>query len=245
MKQNQPIKQFLVLESIIYVVFTMIDIGSNNPTWIQINVALKLLSIGLCLAFLVHVSYANPANLDSRLMVLIIGFTLASDVLLLLTRQFIYGLVLFIIVQLLYSVRIQKKFNIKSALIKGFIFVLTLIFFVIFLPLQFSYALMLSLGAFYALLFAWNLIRLTLVPLKRSETSVDSKSLYDRRLFIIGMVLYALCDLNVAIYNFPSYFESNVLMTRIYEASAFAMWSFYLPGQVALTLSVRRKVDGK
>ncbi len=245
MNHNRDIKRFLILEGIIYIGFTTIDVASNNPNWIQISALLKLMSIGLCLAFLGQNTITNKANHDSRLMVLIMSLTLASDVFLLLTRQFVYGLVLFVLVQLLYSVRIQKNFNIKSALIKGFIFVLTLIFFMILLPLQFSYALMLSLGAFYALLFAWNLIRLTLVPIKHSEKSVDSNSVYDRRLFIIGLVLYALCDLNVAIYNFPSYFESNMLMTRIYEASALAMWSFYLPGQVALTLSVRRKVDGK
>jgi len=258
MNQNRDIKWFLILECVIYIVFTTIDVCSNNPTWIHISVALKLISIGLCLVFLGQMAYANPDNRDGRLMVLIMSLTLASDVFLLLTRQFTYGLILFVCVQLLYSIRIQKRVNLKSLLIKGILFIVSLYFFMKQMPQQHSYALMLSLGAFYALLFAWNLILLTCeiwtTTRTASESSTvlhltrvanDHNTVYDSRLFIIGLVLYALCDLNVAIYNFPSFFDSNVMMLWLYKNSNIAMWLFYLPGQVALTLSVRLKVDVK
>ena len=150
-------------------------------------------------------------------------------------RQFIFGLIMFVIVQFLYSIRIQKRLNKKSMLIKGSFFLVSLLFFMKQMPGRFSYALMLSLGAFYALLFLWNLIAVIIV---------NSEDAYNRQLFAIGLVLYALCDINVAIYNFPSFFDSNALMLHIYKLSSLAMWLFYLPGQVALTLSVRRKVDG-
>ena len=119
--------------------------------------------------------------------------------------------------------------------LKSTVFILCLLFFIQKMPQQFSYTLMLALGAFYAFLFIWNIFSLSV------QKSKDS---YDSRLFVIGLILYALCDINVAIYNFPSFFDSNVFLSRIYASSGLAMWLFYLPGQVALALSVRRKVDG-
>lgn len=201
----------------------------------RVSVALKLLSIAICVVFLSKLSLANPENRDARLMVLIMSLTLASDVILLLTRQFTVGLILFVIVQSLYSIRIQKRLIMKEVFVKGAFFVACLLFFMQKMPERFNFALMLALGAFYALLFIWNIVVTTI---KKSNND------YDRRLFAIGLILYALCDINVAIYNFPSFFESNIMLSRIYAFSGLAMWLFYLPGQVALALSVRRKVDG-
>lgn len=123
----------------------------------------------------------------------------------------------------------------KGVFVSGAVFIACLLFFMQKMPERFNYALMLALGVFYALLFTWNIVS---IMIKRSNDD------YDRRLFAVGLILYALCDINVAIYNFPSFFDSNVFLSRIYASSGLAMWLFYLPGQVALTLSVRRKVDG-
>lgn len=235
MSYNRDFKWFVLLECFIYIAFTILDIGFGDPSLMRFSVALKLLSIAICVVFLSRLAFANPENSDARLMVLVMGFTLASDIILLLTRQFTVGLILFVIVQSLYSIRIQKRFIVGWAFIKGAFFIICLLFFMQRMPERLNYALMLALGAFYALLFLWNILAITI---RKSNND------YDRRLFLVGLVLYALCDINVAIYNFPSFFESNALMSRIYAFSGLAMWLFYLPGQVALTLSVRRKVDG-
>lgn len=235
MSYNQDFKWFVLLECFIYIAFHILDIGFGDPTLMRISVALKLLSIAICVAFLVRQALLNPKNKDGRLMVFVMSLTLASDVILLLTRQFTVGLVLFVIVQGLYSVRIQKRLVVKRVFINGAVFIACLLFFIQMMPDRFNYALMLALGAFYAFLFIWNIFSLSV------QKSKDS---YDSRLFVIGLILYALCDINVAIYNFPSFFDSNVFLSRIYASSGLAMWLFYLPGQVALTLSVRRKVDG-
>jgi hypothetical protein len=229
------IRWFILLECLIYIAFTLLDIGFDAPILMRVSLNLKLLSIGICVAFLVRIARLNPDNQDGRFMVLILSLTLTSDVILLLTRQFVVGLILFVIVQILYSIRIQERLNLKGVFIKGTIFITCLLFFMQMMPKRFSYSIMLALGVFYAFLFITNLISLTV---KRTA------DIFDRRLFVIGLVLYALCDLNVAIYNFPSFFESNSILSTIYASSGLAMWLFYLPGQVALTLSVRRKVDG-
>lgn len=235
MSYNRDFKWFVLIECFIYIAFTALDIGFEDPLLMRVSVALKLLSIAICVVFLSRLSLANPENKDARLMVIVMSLTFASDVILLLTRQFIVGLFLFVIVQSFYSVRIQKRLIMKDVFVKGAVFIACLLFFMQKMPERFNYALMLALGTFYALLFTWNIFAITIQK---------SNNAYDRRLFAVGLVLYALCDINVAIYNFPSLFESNLILSRIYAFSGLAMWLFYLPGQVALTLSVRRKVDG-
>lgn len=235
---------FVLLEGLIYGSFTLMDISSIDPTWNRVSVALKILSIALCLVFLIRLSYCQPRNRDNRLMVLIMSLTLASDVLLLTTRQFTYGLVLFVCVQLLYSIRIRKHFELKSMMLKAASFFAITLFFMMRFSQNLDYTLMLSLGTFYALLFTMNLIALSHEVWHVKGDGSASEIVYDKRLFLIGLIMYAICDLNVAIYNFPSFFDSNEVLARVYDMSALAMWLFYLPGQVALTLSVRRKVDG-
>ncbi len=247
LKMKQSVKWFVIMEILIYVVFNAIDIGSNDAEWIRVSTLLKILSIALCLVLLGRLSYIQPKNQDNRLMVLIMTMTLASDVFLLFTRHFNNGLVLFIGVQLLYAIRIQKRLNVKSLILKAIFFTVIFFFFRQSMAEPLNFVLMLSLGTFYAFLFAINIVTLALEILMTSRKTTDFsvlETVYDRRLFIVGLVLYALCDINVAIYNFPNFFNSNALLLRIYEMSALAMWLFYLPGQVALTLSVRRKVDG-
>jgi len=234
--ENQKVRWFLVLECLIYIAFMWLDSFSSG---VQVSAYLKLLSIGICLVFLLISVYQSPENKDSRLMALIMGFTFFSDIFLLLTRQFIIGLILFIVVQSLYAIRIHQKLKLTQMLTLALALIFSLIFFVQWMHQPFGFGLLLALGIFYALLFAWNLIWLTY---KLSNDA--SKTDYSLRLFMLGMVLYALCDINVAIYNFPSFFTSSPLMTRIYGFSPLGMWLFYLPGQVALTLSVRRKRDG-
>jgi hypothetical protein len=235
MSYIRDFKWFVLPECFIYIAFTILDIGYEDPSLMRVSVALKLLSIAICVVFLSRLTFVNPENRDARFMVLVMGLTLSSDVILLLTRQFTVGLVLFVIVQGLYSIRIQKRLNMKGVFVSGAVFIACLLFFMQKMPERFNYALMLALGVFYALLFTWNIVS---IMIKRSNDD------YDRRLFAVGLILYALCDINVAIYNFPSFFDSNVFLSRIYASSGLAMWLFYLPGQVALTLSVRRKVDG-
>jgi hypothetical protein len=60
---------------------------------------------------------------------------------------------------------------------------------------------------------------------------------YPNNLFIIfGMLLFVLCDLNVALYNIP--FSSNIpninLITNLFGN---LIWIFYLPSQLLLSLS--------
>lgn len=227
---------FILWECMIYITFNILDIRFDTPSMMRVSVALKLLSIASCLIFLIGSAHENPENKDARLMVIVMSLTLASDVILLLTRQFALGLVLFVCVQVLYSIRIQKRFIMGRVFIQGAVFIACLLFFMLKMPQRFNYALMLSLGAFYALMFLLNIFKVMTIKFQTD---------YDKRLFAVGLVLYALCDINVAIYNFPSFFESNFILSQIYAYSGLAMWLFYLPGQVALTLSVRRKVDGK
>ncbi len=54
------------------------------------------------------------------------------------------------------------------------------------------------------------------------------------QMIALGMILFLLCDINVALYNILGYIgKVNVF----YNISFVSMWLFYLPSQVLLALS--------
>jgi len=57
-------------------------------------------------------------------------------------------------------------------------------------------------------------------------------------LFLLGMILFFLCDIQVGLYNLSLYLsnESKVLDVLV-QISGIGMWACYLPGQVAISMS--------
>ena len=58
-------------------------------------------------------------------------------------------------------------------------------------------------------------------------------------MFLIGLVLFLLCDINVLLFNLSAYINVSSEMYAILQiASTVLMWAFYLPSQVLIVLSV-------
>lgn len=58
-------------------------------------------------------------------------------------------------------------------------------------------------------------------------------------MFLIGLVLFLLCDINVLLFNLSSYINvSSQTYAVLQIASTVLMWAFYLPSQVLIVLSV-------
>jgi hypothetical protein len=56
------------------------------------------------------------------------------------------------------------------------------------------------------------------------------------------MVLFLLCDLNVGVFNLTGFVSVNSSwFHNLYAISAIAMWLFYLPAQVFISLSGQAK----
>jgi len=57
-------------------------------------------------------------------------------------------------------------------------------------------------------------------------------------LFLVGILLFLLCDINVGIFNFTSYVTINSnWFAAIEKFASVGMWMFYLPSQVLISLS--------
>ena len=225
-------KRFIFIEIILYLMFMTIDLFAESDWFGRLSVMLKLSSISLCFLYVVAI-HTKQKTKDTHLMRIILLFTLASDVVLLLTRYFSLGVIFFILVQVLYAYRITRK---ERRLFKAVVFLAIAIGFAMFYSIKkdAGYGGLVEVGIFYAALFIWNIIELA---------TANRERFTNKRFFFIGLVLYAICDIHVLIYNFPSYFQSNALLQLWYGFSGIGMWLFYLPGQVLLSMSAQR--DGE
>ena len=61
----------------------------------------------------------------------------------------------------------------------------------------------------------------------------------ENRLFCVGLFLFLACDVCVGLHNSPDYLP--FVPPWITAFSQIAMWGFYLPSQVLIVLSVRRR----
>ena len=211
-------KSFISLQFMLYVCFIVLDMTGKA---IAVSNQIKLISIVLCFAFAIFQFYLKHTRI-AFLQVCILGFTLISDYFLLLTNAYSVGIVTFIMVQLGYSGALKLAENQDLTrteyLVSGALIVISMIL------LKFDVTVGLSL--LYAVLFVRNLF----VAHKARKLSQ-----YNRWLFI-GLLLYAICDIQVAMFNLD---VIKTHFTWLYSVVAVGMWAFYLPGQVILTLSPR------
>ena len=112
-------------------------------------------------------------------------------------------------------------------------------------------------AAFYAYSFLRNIVLAVILcakerkaRLKRTGTNgteelkqIINPENYELRivLFTAGLIVFALCDINVLLYNLPDFIEihSHFILSLL-EFAGNAMWAFYLPSQVMIAVSPRR-----
>lgn len=189
----------------------------------------------MILVFVNSLITGNNALSSKDLHLLQIGLiiTLIADIfLLILDSHYILGLLLFSIVQLIYSFR-YEFINLKST-IRNFtviflsLFIIYLIVNKLIIDLEFLYIM----GLFYGLCLLNSVIKAA----KAYRNRLFPKP--NRHLILIGMILFLLCDINVGLYNIlGSMAIRNRTLNIIYNISSISMWLFYLPSQVLLSLS--------
>ncbi|MBR0397615.1 MAG: hypothetical protein IJI10_05020 [Eubacterium sp.] len=198
---------FLIAEALLYGSFLLLDLLTDADTkW------LKYASILLAAIISLH--------LDDKIISAALCFAAAGDIFLLVLDQWYgIGILLFFIVQLMYSLHLHAR---KILCIQSI-----LIFSAVLLALVVRRIELLAAG--YILIFLLNLICGTFRAAKeRTGPSI---------LFFLGMLLFFCCDLCVGYYN---------IGTGALRAFArVAMWGFYLPGQMLILLSASNKGDLK
>lgn len=210
-------KQFIFLLGVLAVIYAVIVFLNAGAAFSLLASCFKYAGVAVCFLMALFACKFPFSREDARLLAFALLFTLIADALMLFASAPALGVLAFFIVHLLYIRRYKKSSlnrNLIIALIASlFSAVGTLA------GLRFPYILLL--GAVYSLLiftaaglaFRSNLPRI------------------NKRLAQTGMVLFILCDLNVAIGFFarsggPLFTVANTLE-----------WLFYIPSQALLALS--------
>ncbi len=229
------IKFISILIMCIYILFLFIDF-SNHHTSNNYSTYLKFLSILLCLiiSLLIDSNRYNPR--DIYLLISAKFFTLIADYFLLLSTNYLLGVLFFCVVQLIYierhSLMTKNKFNIKiNRFIFFTIFILLLILTSLIFHITTSKFLLISSSIVYALLLSLS-VYCGIRTLKYSNYTKKSS------LFILfGMILFLLCDINVALYQIINSGFLSGNWVNFYFPVGILIWIFYLPSQLLLSLS--------
>lgn len=194
----------------LYVAFMTLMVFTNTPARL-IN-QLKFMSIVLCFGLALSLYQRSHNKKDSKYVIFALTFTVIADIFLLFTTRHIPGVLSFWLVQLLYLKRYHNR--LFGAGIIAVVIAIPLIFLLPFESLHIiagTYAILIML-CFFAT-FKTKLPIFNLVCIR------------------LGMLLFILCDVHVALFN---------LLARshpYFPIASIAMWFFYLPSQLLLALS--------
>lgn len=244
-KKRKLLKGFLSLEFLCYFLFLWIDLCPwllwdkmlvNQSYWSN---GLKFFGIVVCFITSCWMDKLDDQK-DGRLQAIALGWTVLADICLLLTQQYILGIGIFLLVQNLYLYRIQKnktgllkEEKMKQNLIKRIAFrgILSIVF-LLMLGKKVRLDLEIVLVVFYFISFTDNLFLLLRF---RKELR---NGFFGYSFFLFGMILFYFCDINVGIFNLSSVLQTvPKAISNLVPFASVAMWLFYLPGQVLLTMS--------
>jgi hypothetical protein len=204
---------------IIYISFLYMDISNIG---VHISNVLKFISI--ILAFIISIlgKKNSLSYKDIHLLQIGLFITIFADLfLLILDSHYILGMILFSIVQIIYSFRYDFR-NVKPIIRNFIIIFLGLSLFYLILNRFINIDFILIVGVFYAICLLISVGN----AIKAYKYKLFPKP--NRQMILIGMILFLLCDINVALYNITREFVN---------ISSVSMWLFYLPSQVLLALS--------
>lgn len=203
------LKITIAAEIALYTAFLIGDLTlAYDTTWLK-YAAICLIALAALL---------NCAPGDRNLMAAALCLTALADLfLLVLDRQYALGILLFVIVQLLYALRLTRLHNgspQRASLIRSPALL-------IFLAVWLSVDLTSALAAGYITLFAVNLLH----AVRCAAASRDRCTI----LFALGLGLFFCCDLCVGLFQISS--------GAVWSFARVGMWAFYLPGQILILCS--------
>lgn len=211
----------LLVELFLYTLFLYFDFNDIN---IEISNWLKYVGIIICfLASLIPIFSKNSAK-SQYFIPFSLFFTLVSDYFLLINTDknlYIFGVVIFIIVQLSYFIYIETLKKNKTSFLISLIFriILSSILIIVLSIIRFDLLSIVSACYFVELLMNF-ITSLSLIKINKFFL-----------IFSIGLLLFIGCDISVGLTNLDL-FEGHIknLVSNL-------MWIFYLPSQVLISFS--------
>ncbi|MFU0826710.1 MAG: hypothetical protein ACFWTJ_04100 [Lachnoclostridium sp.] len=233
-------KVYLILQLLLYVSFLYIDMVKK--TSYDLSADLKFAGIILCFFYTLILSGYQWNKIDVSLLKLALFFTLISDYFILMLDIYLPGVLTFCAVQSIYLIRLgfwrkqedlalQQNRALRHMIAKKFARNIIISFFLI-LCIYFFMGIDVLTGVvcFYFVSLLCNTVDSVILAMKHG---IKYEVWY-----ALGMVLFMLCDINVGIFNLSDYIAvSSYWYKSLYNFAAVAMWLFYLPAQVLITLS--------
>ena len=216
---DKRILALICLNAGLYVVFLIIDItaavrslAAPAGPWAFAADCLKYAGIISCL-FICIFALSQERGRVARLQAFVLAFTLAADFLLLFTQFFTAGLLIFLAAHICALIRYRPRFILPACVCAGVVSLIA------------GLALNLPPPAVIACIYAVLIISVTVSTFFAEQPEINA--FFSR----LGMCLFIICDINVAIFN-----SASPGLT-VHTASSVLMWAFYLPAQTLLALS--------
>lgn len=227
---------FIIIQLIMYSIFLSLDILGIN---ISLSNRIKFAVVALCFLYVLLIKNKNSGK-EHFYLLSALAFTVISDILILLTDYYFYGVLTFILAQQLYGMRITALYNREKAYpisLSGDIplRIIYQVFFsflvsVLLWLLGVNIDALLVVSVLYFICICTNVVR-------SLKLFIQYRSKRDIRYFAYGMVLFLLCDINVGLFNLSSFLPIGGEYETIYNVSSILMWTFYAPSQVLIALS--------
>jgi uncharacterized membrane protein YhhN len=212
--KDKRILSLLILLVVLYIAFIYLDIVSECLLLCKV---LKYAADAVCFLIAVLTYRYSFRRDDAGLLILALFFTLIADALFLFAYAFTSGIVCFYFVHLCYIRRYKKK-----SFIRNFVLALAVI---AFCTVGFIAGLKLPYVPLLGVVYAVLIVTATGLAFRSNLPQVN------KRLAEVGMILFLLCDTNVALSFFASKFgQFNQIISTL-------VWVFYTPSQLFLSLS--------
>ena len=229
---------FLLIELLIYIAFMYLDISQTKTYSFSSN--LKFIGIILCFLFSLNRFSKGTDQTDKYILRGALIFTVISDLFILIIDHYTLGILTFCIVQLLYLIRLcrwRNQLGIKGSLWK---YLNRNLFAFGVLCILLSYKMKLGLLVVLSILYFVSIVLNVFDSVWIAFKSKTRKTI----IFAFGMVVFLLCDINVLLFNLNGFVTiEGVWFSRIYAFATIAMWMFYLPAQVVISLSSGASFD--
>ena len=196
---------------------------------------IKVLFIALCFIIALCSFWLCHSRRDWAYLAAAMGLTLVSDYFLVLTNNHTAGVFVFCFVHIIYILRVSEDREKSIAQIAAVIFVGMFVFALfIFVPMLPYVHPIIVLTMVYTVLFIRDIIaHIRYYQCKRTE----ALPVINRRIMLAGLLLFALCDIHVLMFNLPHYFPVS---PAIGMWGRMWIWVFYAPSQLLLSMSAVR-----
>ena len=244
---------FVLIQMVLYSAFLFLDINSGS---ISLSSKIKFTIIVICFCYVLFypestgrsIFFNGWSGLPTPLICLQAAmlFTMISDIFILLTDHYMYGLITFIIAHQLHGIRLTMVDQKKEAKLTRGILLRTLCRFLLQVGIAsvICIALVIAGVAMESLLIASVLYFVCIFTnvIMSIKVEVQEPSEKSNLLFAAGMILFLLCDINVAFFNLSGFIEiPEHINSLLYAFSSILMWTFYAPSQILLSLSAGRR----